>query len=678
MFYSHTILARKGPLGTVWCAAHLQHKLKKSHYTSTNIPSTIERILYPEVPIALRMSGHLLLGVVRIYSKQVEYLYQDCNGVLIGISKAFSTVSINLPEDATQAPVDTITFPETFQLDALEIEDVSFLESCEDNHLRTQEDIMLQDQVLTGSDQYIIITFDEDISRDLVVIGNATRSGVNLMQEDSWPSVPEEATAALGDPSTSNRGGLDEKTVGNSTTQQLPEIEFMRDAVDDFRMEDALIWPDQGNDVLEPDRVLEELIMRDKEASSPVVREILALGGPSVPSHQPEEPQSVASERVHESFDLHIALEHSSPRLAICITPPNEQSRAKQRKRRRQFYFDENTVLTNKSMKKALEDSSYLLRKTRNCPSSSLDIWKLENRLKKECVFLEPLMTGLSADIDSIYKNEVVSSKPHLVTLEGPHPQPRVKQSPTHGDHSEMEIEHLRDYEGPAGGSPMFEILPSLSRFGPSPSMSMPSIIRTDESTPATMNVGSESDWLETTIGTDVQPTPDLAASSGLFGTDSETPATRLSKALGVENTVLSDIPEMANSAGDLSFLEQDDNTPGGCLGTPESGHLTKEQRGAPEFDKLSARTRAVAMYLRRQSSITPNSEELSRSLSLNSILEGKNYKICARMFSEMLVLKNYELVDVKQEDSYGDITLKLQKPVNGVLAILNAEGCHA
>lgn len=29
MFYSHTFLARKGPLGTVWCAAHLQHSLKK-------------------------------------------------------------------------------------------------------------------------------------------------------------------------------------------------------------------------------------------------------------------------------------------------------------------------------------------------------------------------------------------------------------------------------------------------------------------------------------------------------------------------------------------------------------------------------------------------------------------------------------------------------------------------
>lgn len=41
MFYSQTFLARKGPLGTVWCAAHMQSRLKKSHYTSTDIPATV-------------------------------------------------------------------------------------------------------------------------------------------------------------------------------------------------------------------------------------------------------------------------------------------------------------------------------------------------------------------------------------------------------------------------------------------------------------------------------------------------------------------------------------------------------------------------------------------------------------------------------------------------------------
>lgn len=41
MFYSHTLLARKTPLGTVWCAAHLQHRLNKKDYEKTKIPVVV-------------------------------------------------------------------------------------------------------------------------------------------------------------------------------------------------------------------------------------------------------------------------------------------------------------------------------------------------------------------------------------------------------------------------------------------------------------------------------------------------------------------------------------------------------------------------------------------------------------------------------------------------------------
>ena len=36
----------------------------------------------PEVPLALRLSGQLLLGVVNIYKKKVLYLYEDCNDAM--------------------------------------------------------------------------------------------------------------------------------------------------------------------------------------------------------------------------------------------------------------------------------------------------------------------------------------------------------------------------------------------------------------------------------------------------------------------------------------------------------------------------------------------------------------------------------------------------------------------
>ena len=76
--------------------------------------------MFPEVPIALRMSGHLLLGVVRIYSKKVEYLHHDCNAVLNGLRKAFVSIDLSLPENAMQAPPQSITLPENLNLDAFD------------------------------------------------------------------------------------------------------------------------------------------------------------------------------------------------------------------------------------------------------------------------------------------------------------------------------------------------------------------------------------------------------------------------------------------------------------------------------------------------------------------------------------------------------------------------------
>lgn len=41
--------------------------------------------MHPTVPLALRVSGHLLLGVVRIYSRKVKYLMEDCSQALTKI-----------------------------------------------------------------------------------------------------------------------------------------------------------------------------------------------------------------------------------------------------------------------------------------------------------------------------------------------------------------------------------------------------------------------------------------------------------------------------------------------------------------------------------------------------------------------------------------------------------------
>ena len=41
MFYSAQILAKKGPLGTVWIAAHIDKKLKRHQIFETSIPTSV-------------------------------------------------------------------------------------------------------------------------------------------------------------------------------------------------------------------------------------------------------------------------------------------------------------------------------------------------------------------------------------------------------------------------------------------------------------------------------------------------------------------------------------------------------------------------------------------------------------------------------------------------------------
>ncbi|KAG4111223.1 hypothetical protein ERO13_D13G093600v2 [Gossypium hirsutum] len=146
MFYSQFILAKKGPLGTIWIAAHLERKLRKNQVADTDIGVSVDSILFPEVPIALRLSSHLLLGVVRIYSRKVNYLFDDCSEALLKIKQAFRSTAVDLPPEESTAPYHSITLPETFDLDDFELPDNEIFQgNYVDNHISSREQITLQD-----------------------------------------------------------------------------------------------------------------------------------------------------------------------------------------------------------------------------------------------------------------------------------------------------------------------------------------------------------------------------------------------------------------------------------------------------------------------------------------------------------------------------------------------------
>ncbi|CAH9085513.1 unnamed protein product [Cuscuta epithymum] len=680
MFYAHTLLARKGPLGTVWCAAHLNYSLKKSDYTRTNIPSTVQFIMYPEVPIALRMSGHLLLGIVRIYSKQVDYFYQECNHLELRIRKAFACSNVNLPASATQAQYNSITLPETLQLDALETYDDQHPERSVDTHFKCPEEITLEDQIPTGREEYVAIYIDgEEIGNNSPREDINATSGLRTTPEkDSHHSGAERTTPAgqqQTPPNQTIRTGL------NETTPQygFHETERMRDASHNINTPiTPLYWSkNREDDVLEPDFSIVEQVEKDNANLTPIVEEVLPSGEPFFPSSSHGKHPFSSSGDGHENIDFHVPFNNESPGLAIRSTPPpspppppppppppHEQPRPTNRRRR--AIMDNTLVLSNQFMNAAMNDTSDLIRRRKEAPHSSLSIWRSNKRLKKDAMFFEPLITGQCEDLSSMHEHDFVIAKAHIssteeVTRDDDH---GVQPPPSHGHHDDMEVEHIRDNEGPTGDI-FHEVLPMENTFF-SPT-SVPSTSRQEDFTPAPASLGSEPDQVgkipESGV---VLPTPVQASPAGNLHLDKNTPATFMEQDVQFEVGPVSDIPVFDQCAGDLSFLEEDENFPSASHGTPEVDSSGK-QKGTSEFDALSTRTRAVAEYLKGQSSATPGLKGQSSStpvsgngdLSLSAVLEGKSRKLCARMFYETLVLKDCGLIEVNQKEPYGDVTLK-------------------
>jgi cohesin complex subunit SCC1 len=98
----------------VWLAAHVERKLSKNQLLHTSIPKSVQVIMSQDMmPMALRLSGQLLLGVTRIYSRQAKYLMDDCNEALLKIKMAFRPGAVDMTEEQEAVARNAITLQES-------------------------------------------------------------------------------------------------------------------------------------------------------------------------------------------------------------------------------------------------------------------------------------------------------------------------------------------------------------------------------------------------------------------------------------------------------------------------------------------------------------------------------------------------------------------------------------
>nr|XP_055024998.1 double-strand-break repair protein rad21-like protein 1 isoform X2 [Misgurnus anguillicaudatus] len=146
MFYAQLFTSKRGTLAKIWLAAHWEKKITKAHVFECNLETTIQEIL-SQVKIGLRTSGHLLVGVVRIYSRKTRYLLADCSDALVKIKVAFRPGQTDLPEDALEATFNHITLQEDFTDFDLQLPDLNTIDVVDHfslNQCRT-EDITLKE-----------------------------------------------------------------------------------------------------------------------------------------------------------------------------------------------------------------------------------------------------------------------------------------------------------------------------------------------------------------------------------------------------------------------------------------------------------------------------------------------------------------------------------------------------
>ncbi|KRX88476.1 Double-strand-break repair protein rad21-like protein 1 [Trichinella pseudospiralis] len=247
MFYAQYVLSKKGPLAKIWLAAHWEKKLTKAQIFETNIDRAVESILEPKAKMALRTTGHLLLGIVRIYSRKTKYLLADCNEAFLKIKMAFrpGILNIDLPEDRIEADVDAITLPEVFHDFDSALPDFSELEYADD--ISSTQGKLDQITMKEDAPKVLVDVDDEFDDADGFDSFELPREEVSQFLDDA--SIPQLNTAEP----TTNETVVAEKTAEPAAIPSLTETASaeMRSSSESSKMT-TLVHDEDEEFALEP------------------------------------------------------------------------------------------------------------------------------------------------------------------------------------------------------------------------------------------------------------------------------------------------------------------------------------------------------------------------------------------------------------------------------------------
>lgn len=352
MFYHQFILAKKAPLARVWLAAHWERKLSKALVSETDLPSSVESIISPKVKLALRTSGHLLLGVVRIYSRKTKYLLADCTEAFVKIKMAFRPGVVDLPEEGRELAFSAVTLPEVFtdldmtlpELNEVEIHAQFTLNQGRIEEITMKEDIITNNFI--GDDGFGDMMFEGELEPELARAGSALDEPLYQSNDISKISTIDD-----GEPKAITDSTLERSKLDIALDEPIRDdgfggegVDFLADGFGDELGGDALVpgFDDLPTTVAAADVTLEPVdtnLVEDKE--SPV-------------------PETAQEEGVNETGNETTLLHNEAE--AFVLEPVEVVQKKKRSRRKRKLVVDEEKILATEAIKSQLSDTADIVK----------------------------------------------------------------------------------------------------------------------------------------------------------------------------------------------------------------------------------------------------------------------------------------------------------------------------
>ncbi|XP_058899571.1 double-strand-break repair protein rad21 homolog [Kogia breviceps] len=371
MFYAHFVLSKRGPLAKIWLAAHWDKKLTKAHVFECNLESSVESIISPKVKMALRTSGHLLLGVVRIYHRKAKYLLADCNEAFIKIKMAFRPGVVDLPEENREAAYNAITLPEEFHdfdQPLPDLDDIDVAQQFSLNQSRVEEITMREEvgniNILQENDFGDFGMDDREIMRE----GSAF--------EDDDMLVSTGASNLLLEPeqSTSN---LNEKINHLEYEDQYKDDNF-GEGNDGGILDDKLISNNDGGIFDDPPALSDAGVILPEQPAHDDMDEDdnVSMGGPDSPdSVDPVEPMPTMTDQTTLV---------PNEEEAFALEPIDITVKETKAKRKRKLIVDSVKELDSKTIRAQLSDYSDIVTTLDLAPpTKKLMMWKETGGVEK-------------------------------------------------------------------------------------------------------------------------------------------------------------------------------------------------------------------------------------------------------------------------------------------------------